>query len=397
MKKTPAYEKDPYLCELDTKILGVGTENAMPFADLEDSILYPEGGGQPGDRGWVASVRVVDVRRRDGVIRHYLEAPVEPGACKVVLDWGRRFDHMQQHTAQHLLTAIAEDRFGWPTTAFHLGESASDVELDVPTLESPELAELEEAVAAEIRSARRVTARRVSMQALEKLNVRSRGLPAGHTGTIRLVEIEEVDLNTCGGTHVRSTAELEALKIVSTEPMRGGIRVYFLAGTRVRKRLGEEIGRSTELRSLLGVPDSELPSAVRSRFDQIQELIHREKTLREELIEMSAEALSHRPGDLVHLHLKTADPGFLQQLARQFAHRAPGKAALLSGGTDSDGFFVVVAGDQVNCDVQSLGRQVAMLLHGRGGGSGRVFQGRATRLFKRKEALALFQLELDRD
>ncbi len=397
MKKTPSYEKEPYLRELETKITSVGTENGLPYADLDDSVLYPEGGGQPGDKGWIGSVAVLEVRRHEGELRHYLEAPVEPGVCKVVLDWQRRFDHMQQHTAQHLLTAIAEDRFGWPTTAFHLGESASDVELDVPSLEPPELAELEEAVAGEIRAVRRVSSKRVAVQGFEKLNVRTRGLPAGHKGTIRLVEIEEVDLNTCGGTHVQSTAELESLKILSTEPMRGGTRVYFIAGMRVRKRLGEEIQRSSELRSLLGVPNSEISAAVRSRFDQIQELIHREKSLREELIEMSAEALSHRPGDLVNLHLKTADPGFLQQLARQFTHRAPGKAALLTGGTDADGFFVVVAGDQVNCDVQSLGRQVAMLLHGRGGGSGRVFQGRATRLFKRKEALALFQLELDRD
>lgn len=397
MKKTPSYEKEPYLCELETKISAVGTENGLPFADLDDSVLYPEGGGQPGDRGWIGSVAVIDVKRHDGAMRHYLEAPVEPGACKVVLDWPRRFDHMQQHTAQHLLTAIAEDRFGWRTTAFHLGESVSDVELDVPTLEASELADLEEAVAAEIRAARHVGTRRVALQEFEKLNVRTRGLPAGHKGTIRLVEIEEVDLNTCGGTHVRSTAELETLKIISTEPMRGGTRVHFIAGTRVRRRLGEEIQRSSELRALLGVPDADLPAAVQSRLEQVQELIHREKSLREELIEMSAEALSHRPGDLVNLHLKTAEPGFLQQLARQFTHRAPGKAALLTGGTDSDGFFVVVAGDQVNCDVQSLGRQVAMLLHGRGGGTGKLFQGRATRLFKRKEALALFQLELDRD
>jgi alanyl-tRNA synthetase len=304
---------------------------------------------------------------------------------------------MQQHTAQHLLTSLAQDRFGWATTAFHLGEETSDVELDVGGLSTEQLPALEEAIAVEIRAARRVTCCRVGVRRFQKLGVRTRGLPADHRGTVRLVEIRGLDLNTCGGTHLRSTAELESVKLLGTEPMRGGTRVYFAAGGRARRIFQAHERRNAELRSLLGAPDSGLTPAVASRLTQIHELQHHQRMLREELVAAAAEALASHPGDLVDAHFRSGDAGCLERIARQLLERAPQKAALLTGGADSEGFFVVVAGEQVVCDVQALGRQVALLLGGRGGGSGRIFQGRLSSLKKRKDALGLFMVELERD
>ncbi|HKJ02531.1 MAG TPA: alanyl-tRNA editing protein, partial [Longimicrobiales bacterium] len=225
-----AFEREPRLRRLDTEVVSAGEDRGRPFVILADTILYPEGGGQPADGGTVGGVPVVDVRKTAGAIRHVLASPAPSGPVTVELDWTRRFDHMQQHTAQHLLTAVADQRFGWPTTAFHLGAHVSDIELGTPGIDAAELAELEEAVAAEIRAARPVTARRVSPEAYAALPVRSRGLPEGHTGDVRLVEIEGIDLNTCGGTHCASTAELEALKLLGTEPVRGGTRLFYAAG-----------------------------------------------------------------------------------------------------------------------------------------------------------------------
>jgi alanyl-tRNA synthetase len=304
---------------------------------------------------------------------------------------------MQQHTAQHLVTALAQDRFGWPTKAFHLGNEVSDIELGVSQVSAEQLNALEEAVAAEIRAARRVQTKRVPAEQLEGLKVRTRGLPAGHEGPIRLVEIVGIDLNTCGGTHVCSTAEIEAVKLLNTESMRGGTRLYFVAGGRVRRRLAEHEARNFDLRSLLGAPERDFAAAAKLRLDQIQELQHRERVLREELAEAASEALAHRPEDLLEAHFKSGDPAFLQSLAHKLYEKARNKAALLTAGNEGDGFFVVVAGDGVGCDVQALGRQVAILLHGKGGGTGRIFQGRVHTLAKRKDALALFQLELERD
>ncbi len=255
MSAVPAYERDPRRTELLTEVVATGTDEGRPFALLADTILYPEGGGQPSDRGVLGETPVLDVRSGPDGIRHYLAAPVAEGPVRLRLDWDRRFDHMQQHTAQHLLTAVAQDRFRWETTAFHLGERVSDIELKAPKLPPEGLRALEDAVAAEIRAARPVTARRVPPEEVARLPVRTRGLPEGHVGDVRLVEIEGLDLNTCGGTHLASTAEIELVALVSTEAIRGGTRLFFAAGGRARRRLAAHEERNAALRKLLGAPD----------------------------------------------------------------------------------------------------------------------------------------------
>jgi Ser-tRNA(Ala) deacylase AlaX len=196
MNSLPAYEREPYRTEIDAVVLSAGVDQGRPYAVLSDTVLYPEGGGQPADRGFLDQIEVLDVRKAGEGIRHYLAAAVGTGPVKVRLDWARRFDHMQQHTGQHVLTAVAQERFGWETTAFHLGEERCDIELAVPSLSSEELARLEDAVAAMIRSARPVQPRRVSLDAYGTMQVRSRGLPEGHSGEVRLVEISGVAVTT---------------------------------------------------------------------------------------------------------------------------------------------------------------------------------------------------------
>ncbi len=108
-----SYETDAYLTDLDTEIIETGEEAGRPFAVTADTVFYPEGGGQPADLGTLAGIEVVDVSKVGHQIRHFLASPVATGPVHLELDWARRWDHMQQHTAQHLLTTIAQGRFGW--------------------------------------------------------------------------------------------------------------------------------------------------------------------------------------------------------------------------------------------------------------------------------------------
>lgn len=386
----PAYERDATLTELHTTVLDTGVESGTPFAVLDDTILYPEGGGQPADRGRIGDVAVLDVQKRGGATRHYLARPIPPGPVVVTLDWARRFDHMQQHTGQHLLTAVAQDRFRWETTSFHLGESTCDIELAVASPTEADLARLEDEVAAEIRAARPVTARRVSQAEYPTLNVRSRGLPEGFEGDVRLVEIAGADLNTCGGTHLRSTAEIEALKLLGTESIRGGVRLSFVAGGRVRRRLGAHEARTAALRALLGASDAELVATAGLKLDQLRAAERRLKDADEEIAASIVASLAAEAGPVVSRHLESRDMAFVQRLGRAFVLAAPARAALLT----APGLFVLAAGDAVPLDVAAAGREIAALLDGKGGGSGRVFQGKAASAESRDaRAAAVARLE----
>lgn len=387
----PAYERDPTLTRLETTVSGSGERDGRPFVVLDDTVLYPEGGGQPADHGLVAGVPVTDVQKVDGGFMHALAGAVDAERVEVELDWTRRFDHMQQHTAQHLLTAIAADRFGWGTTAFHLGARVSDIELDVPALSSSDLHTLEEAVAAEVRAARPVRARRVARAEYEHLAVRSRGLPEGHTGDVRLVEIDGVDLNTCGGTHCASTAELEAVKLLGTESLRGGTRLFYVAGGRLRRRLATEVSRTAELRTRLGVSDDEIVSAVDVKLEQVKERARTMRRMEDELAALVADSLVAEGGGVSVAHHPERDLAFLQRVARVVEERDPARTVFLTAGEGEEGFFLLAGGEASGLDVAEMGAAIADVLDGRGGGRGRVFQGRAGSISKRGEAASLLR------
>src|ERR1044072_1778292 len=124
-----AYERDPRQRALGGAVRAARVAAARRWARLSDTGLYPEGGGQPAARGWLGEIAVEEVQRRGGEVFHVLASAASPGRATVRLDWARRFDHMQQHTATHLLSAIAADRFGWETTAFYLGGQTCEVEV----------------------------------------------------------------------------------------------------------------------------------------------------------------------------------------------------------------------------------------------------------------------------
>ncbi|MFQ5528350.1 MAG: alanyl-tRNA editing protein [Thermoanaerobaculia bacterium] len=393
MTRVPAYERDPYLTDLEVEITGAGEAGGRPFAVLDDTLCYPEGGGQPADHGRLGDIAIVDTRKAEGVIRHFLERPIQAGPATLRLDWRRRYDHMQQHTSQHLLSALALERFGWATRSFHLGPETSDIELDAPNPSDCELEALEDAVTAEIRGARPVTTRRVTTEEYGRLDVRSRGLPAGHSGDIRLVEIEGIDLNTCGGTHLRSTAEIETIKVVDTERIRGGSRVRWLAGHRVRRRLGALEARASELRRLLDSDDAGLVEVASLKLDQLSNARRRVRHLEGLLAEARVAALAAGKEPVASAHFDGANGGLLQQIARSLVAQAPAKACLLTATGSKGSFFLVGAGADSPVDAAEVGPRVAEILEGRGGGSGGIFQGKAGSLADRAEAESLLRTE----
>jgi alanyl-tRNA synthetase len=286
-----------------------------------------------------------------------------------------------------MITAIALGRFDWPTTAFHLGPVVSDIELEVVELGRDDLDRLEDAVAGEIRAPRAVEIRYASRDQMAELGVRSRLLPQSFEGNeLRLVEIGGVDLNTCGGTHVRSTAEIGAVSLLGTESMRGGTRMFFVAGDRVRHRLASHELRNARLRSILDTADDDLPEVVELRIAKEKELARDRRRLADELAEAVAVSMAADPEPVVVRHWDDRGMEFLQKLGRRLVDVVPAKVALLTSGEGREGVFVLAAGDRAPVDLTEAGPEVAALLEGRGGGAKGVFQGKASNLARRNEA-----------
>lgn len=391
MQALPGYHRDPYARRLETTVNRSETWDGEPCVILDDTLLYPEGGGQPADRGWINGIAVHHVVRDGDLIRNLLDGPVPRGPAVVELNWDRRFDHMQQHTAQHLLTALAQDRLGWATTAFHLGESVSDIEVQVANPTSEMLDMLAELATAVVREARPVVSRWVTPEDAQELGPRTRGLPEGLSGPLRLVEIAGLDCTTCGGTHVSCTAELETIALVGQEPMRGGTRVYFVAGGRVRRRLADHLVRSSQLRTLLGAPDHHLPEIVGAKLAQLHGMELRLRRTEEELCRLTAQEMLRTPSPLVDAHYPDRDGSFLQRLARRVAAAEPAPWALLTASDGGTHTFALVAPAECAGLLATTGREVAAALGGRGGGVDRVFQGKAPDLSGRNRALAILR------
>jgi alanyl-tRNA synthetase len=219
--------------------------------------------------------------------------------------------------------------------------------------------------------------------------VRSRGLPEGHTGDVRLVEIEGIDVNTCGGTHCASTSDIEALKLLGTESVRGGTRLFWVAGGRLRRLHEAHHRRNARLRELLGTSDDDLVARVAAKLEQLKDAERAMRGLVEELAVAAGAALAAGPAAVLSAHWPERDLPFLQRVAREALSLAPDRVVFLTTGEGEEGAFLVAAGEAATLDVPATGRQVAEMLAGRGGGSGRVFQGKATTLSRRAEALAL--------
>jgi Ser-tRNA(Ala) deacylase AlaX len=389
--RTPTFLRDPYRRQLRTRVLacrGLGDEFVVI---TEDTIAYPGGGGQPEDRATLAGQPVLAVERDgDGGWVHRVACEVPVGPVELELDWERRYDHMQQHSAQHLITALAADQLGLATVAFHLGAERSSIDLDCPELSEAQLAELDGLVQSELRAALPITARWGGPDELEGLCVRSRGLPAGHRGRVRVVGIEGVDRNTCGGTHVANTAELQVVVLMDVERVHGGLsRLHFAAGQRVLDQLAGARDRGRDLTGLLACGIDEHVSSVERLLADQRSSARQLRQLRSELAEALAQALLTQPSDgLAQLHRTEDDLPMLQAIAGSALALRPGLVLLLTGGAPPGGLpsgcFLLAGPVDV---VARLGPELAPLLAGRGGGARGRYQGRAERLDLREQAV----------
>lgn len=364
---------DSYRRAIDATVLSCAPVADGHLVRTDVTILFPGGGGQPADGGTIGAATVIEVVE-DRLYR--VDAQVPCGPATITVDWARRFDHMQQHTAQHLITAVALDLFGFETTAFHLNPDRSDVVLATPALTDAQIAVIADRVHAHIRAATPVRPRLVDPADLD--GVRARRLPPGHVGLLRVIDIEGVDQNTCGGTHVATLAELQLVHFLGAEKSKGETRLHWLAGDRALAWLRDANRRTQALNQALRTQPAEHVEAAERLIAQNRDLARDARGLRAELATAIGAGLAP---DVRWFHRDDADMAFLDAVAKA---ASPRPQLLLTGGARGEGVFILV-GEAVD---PALGPQIAAVLDGRGGGRGR-YQGKAQAIERRAEAAAL--------
>ena len=380
---------EPGRTEHGTRIVESGRDERGAYVRLDETIFYPEGGGQPADFGRIGPAQVFDVQSAGDGVRHYVDRDLAEGPVDTVLDARRRFDHCQQHTAQHLLTAVLLDRHDLATTSFHLGAATTSIEVKGGAVSREDLRRFEREVNAHLREDRRVTTRWVEPAELEALPVRSRGLPEGHQGPVRLVEIEGLDLNTCGGTHVERLSEIQVVEILGAEPARGGTRITFLAGERVIAGMDRRREIEEALRARIGTAPGEFASIIDGWNDERRRLERRVRDLEVEVAGAAAAAMAAQEGSLL-VAVRPGDTAeSLRAIAAEVLKRRPDAVVVLAAGTGEDpgACFLVQAGPAGPADVAAIGGRVRDRLGAKGGGRGAIFQGKGGTLVPAEELL----------
>lgn len=223
---------DAYTTRFEARVARVGAHAGRPALELEVTYFYPEGGGQEADRGRIGAWRVADVQSDgEGHVWHVLEMEPEgpEGSLDAEVDWTRRFDHMQQHTGQHVLSAAFERIADAPTLSSHLGEERGTIEVGLGAAAWEDVGRIEAAANAVVWEDRPVERHWVDDEGVKRFALRK---PPKFTGRIRIVEIPDWDVSACGGTHTRRTGEVGLIKIVRWEKVRGNLRFEFLCGRR---------------------------------------------------------------------------------------------------------------------------------------------------------------------
>jgi alanyl-tRNA synthetase len=374
------YFGDSYLQAFDARVVERLLWDGHPAVILDRTAFYPTGGGQPHDTGVLGGIRVIEVVEReiDGAVIHVLAEPLEPEEVKGRIDWERRFDLMQQHTGQHILSAAFVEQIGANTVSFHLSNDYATIDLDRAPLSANDLTETETLANAIVFENRPSVTRFVSDEKVSTLTLRK---PLAHTGPARIVEIPDFDRSACGGTHVGATGEIGLIKLTRSERRSSETRVEFLCGGRA---LADYQAKNTLVMGLaqeFTVGHWELDELVHRLAGDLKETRRVLRRTRDELLDAEASALWHQAtklGDVrvVRAHLTGRAMDDLKHLAQRLTGRHKTVALLATEGEAGEkSYFTFARSDDLDANMGTLVREACELIGGRGGGRPAFAQG----------------------
>ncbi len=376
------YYHDATTTAFSAEIVETTTVNNQPAAILDQTLFYPTSGGQPHDTGTLNGVAVVDVfvRPDDEAIVHVLEQPLEVGSAEAQIDWSRRFDHMQHHTGQHILSQAFLQVADAATVGFHLSENSVTIDLDKANLSDSAVGQAQALTNDIIWQNRPIHVRMVSEAESAELPLRKR--PPAHNGQLRLIDIADFDLTACGGTHVAQTGGVGLLKISKVEKRGDKTRISFLCGKRALADYDLKHSVLTDLSTKLTTGIDALDPAIDKLQQENKQLRRSQASLQETLLAYQADDIRQHArmmGDIrVMAHvLEQGNPKQLRTLANLLL--ADGRAIALLGLSAERSHLFFARADDTPGDMSALLKvSLAELESSAGGGRDHAAQGSAT-------------------
>ena len=385
------YYQDAYIQTFIAKLLKQEQDaSGNWYVVLNQTAFYPTGGGQPHDLGTLADIRVVNVEEIAGEIRHYLEGEMEDIGEEVAgaIDWERRFDHMQQHAGQHILSAAFDHLFAFKTIGFHLGTELLTIDLETENLTPKQVQKAEELANQIILENRPILTKWVTEEELTQFTLRKE---TKVKEDIRLVIIPDFDNNGCGGTHPKATGEVNAIKVLDLERQKKKVRVHFVCGNRVIKQLDQKQKVLLELTKLLNAPEKEMEQAVLRLLEQSKTLEKALEQTQDNLLRFEAKDLlaprsQHEPKFISEV-FQNRSVQDLQKLARIITTKDETAMVFFVSQNDNRLQLVCARGEAVTESMKKIIVNALQLINGKGGGNDSFAQGGGEALMSGEQML----------
>ena len=366
------YYADSHLKEFSATVTGCTEAKGGWAVTLDATAFYPTGGGQNCDLGTLGGVNVLDVKEQGEEIIHLCDAPLEIGSTVAgSIDWERRFDHMQQHSGEHLVMGQVYQKFGYHNVGFHMGTGIVTIDLDGPVTWD-ELMEIERKVNRIIWENRPVKTWYPSPEELPSVNYRSKkALP----WPVRIVEFSGADVCACCGTHVKFTGEIGMVKFVSCIKFKEGVRIEMASGKRAMELFQNIFEQNRQVSQTFSAKILETGAAAKKFNELLNQEKYRATGLQRKMFAAIAAGYAEK-AQAVHFE-EGLNPGQVRELADAIAEKA--ETAIVYSGTDETGYSICIISK--SADTRELGKAVNAQLNGRGGGKPGAFQGsiRATK------------------
>lgn len=362
------FYQDSHRSEFEAEVLACEPMKDGYGIVLDRTVFFPEGGGQYADPGYLDNVEVLDVQEKDGVIRHMTREPLEVGrkvSGKIL--WEERFERMQQHTGEHIISGLVHRKFGYDNVGFHLGADYCTMDFNGPITQE-QLREIEWEANRAVFENLDIEVLYPSKEELKELDYRSK---IEIEGQVRIIHIPGYDMCACCAPHLSKTGEIGLIKLVNMDHYKGGERIYMLCGYRALRdyRMKEENTRS--ISNLLCVKEHEAAEAVEHLKDEQKHLKDQLASMQQKMLRYMANEIEiEKPVTLVF------DPTLSGNAPREMMNLLLNRGASICAvfaGTDEKGYRYVI-GSRTE-DVRSLGRMLNEAFQGRGGGKPEMVQG----------------------